>query len=286
MTAGNVYLNGRTVPAEQAAVSVYDAAFLHGASTFTTMLAHNGRVFRLDRQLARLLETVQLLELRIGATAESLIAGTYELLKANALQAARMRITLTPGSIRGGEPTILITADPMPEYPREWYEEGVAVSLSPYRQIPGDPTYGFKTGCYFTRMLARQDAAKKGAEEALWFTPQGLLAEACFNNVFLVRAGKVATPPLATPVLPGIVRGAATELCGPLGIPCDDQTPLTVHDMLAADEAFLTGSTSGIRPIIRIERHAVGGGKPGEVTKRLTAAYRELLEKECPASEE
>ncbi|MFB3894315.1 MAG: aminotransferase class IV [Phycisphaerae bacterium] len=296
MASNSVFLNGLLVPAEQASVSVFDAGFLHGASAFTTMLAHNGAVFRLARHLERLMDTVRLLGLRSSATSESLAAACREVLEANGLTEARMRITLTAGSIRGGvpgtrnaasgesgQPTTLVTAEPMGDLPRQWYEKGISVVVSSLKQCGGEPTFGYKTGCYLPRLLARQEAAAKGAEEALWFTTDNRLAEACFNNVFLVHDGAVRTPPLDTPVLPGIVRGAVIELCGAMGLACDDETPLTVKEMLGAQEMFLTGSTSGVRPVVRVERHAVGDEKPGPVTRKIMAAYRELLDRECPA---
>jgi branched-subunit amino acid aminotransferase/4-amino-4-deoxychorismate lyase len=294
MDPSSVHLNGRLVPSDRAVVPVGDAGFLHGASCFTTMLARNGVVFRFARHLERLFETVRLLRLRCEATPESLKASTYELLDANGLSEARVRITLTPGSAptgRPGEappapedlppPTTLITASPLPEYPREWYERGIGVVVSSFRQMQGDPTFGHKTGCYFVRVLARQEAAAKGAEEALWFTADNRLAEACFCNVFLIRSGKVLTPPRDTPVLPGVVRDAVIELCGEKGIDCDTETPLTVNDMLAAEEMFLTSSTAGVRPVVRVERHAVGDERPGKVTGIISEAYRALLDREC-----
>jgi branched-chain amino acid aminotransferase len=284
MPADNVHLNGRLLPAPEARISVFDAAVMHGASVFTTMLARNGVVFRLDRHLARLMDTAARMRLRSDATAESLAAATGELIEANALSDARVRITLSPGGTRGNEPsptTTLITTDPLPGYPPEWYRDGIAVVVSSFRQFRGDPLGGYKTGCYFPRVLARQEAAGKGAEEALWFTQDNYLAEACFCNVFVVLGGRVCTPPLETPVLPGIVREAVLELCTSLGVSCEAKTPLTVREMLAAEEMFLTASCSGVRPVVRVERHAVGEEKPGPVTRRVMAAYEELLKKEC-----
>jgi len=285
MATENVYLNGRIVPAEVATVSVSDAGLLHGASVFTTMLARNGVVFRLDRHLSRLLETVRLLDLRTDATAESLTDATYALLEANGLKAARLRITLTPGSIHDGEPTTLITAVPLPEYPAEWYEKGIAVVVSSFKQSGGDVTYGRKTGCYLPRVLAMREAAAKGAVEALWFTTDNRLAEGCFTNVFLVLDGVVLTPPRDTPVLPGVVRQAVLELCGRLGIACGDDRPLTVKEMLAAEEVFVTASCIGIRPVRRIEGHVVAARTPGEVTRKIMSAYQELLARQCASPE-
>ncbi|MCK4601370.1 MAG: aminotransferase class IV family protein [Phycisphaerae bacterium] len=281
MAGGSVYLNGEVIPAERARVSVTDAGFLHGASAFTTMLAHNGVVFRLDRHIARLMETARLLSLQTDVTPESLTAAIGEVLKANELAEARMRITLTPGSVRGGEPTTLVMAETLPEYPKDWYEKGITVAISSFKQLAGAPMFGYKTGCYLPRMLARQEAAAKGAAEAIWLTTDNRLAEACFCNVFLVRAGQVYTPPLDTPVLPGVVREAVIEICENLNIQCHSDKALTVRDMLSAEGMFLTASCSGIRPVVCVERHAVGGEKPGDVTISIMKAYRELLDAEC-----
>jgi len=276
-----VYLNGEMVKSSSACISVSDAGFLHGASTFTTMLAKNSKVFRLDRHLRRLGQTVNVLGIKADATVDTLVNAVDEVLRANALADARVRITLTPGPVREGRPTTLVTAEPVGDLPRQWCEKGISVVVTSLKAHKGDFMFGYKTGCYLGRMLARSEAAAKGADDALWFTDQNYLSEACTSNVFLVLDGKVFTPPRDTPVLPGIVREAVLELCGELGIPADDQTPLTVREMLAAQEAFLTASVAGIRPGVRIERHSVGDEKPGEITCRLMKAYEKLLAREC-----
>jgi branched-subunit amino acid aminotransferase/4-amino-4-deoxychorismate lyase len=160
------------------------------------------------------------------------------------------------------------------------YERGIGVVVSSYKQSVGDPTFGNKTGCYFPRILARQEAHRKGGQEALWYTPDKRLAEGCFTNVFLVLDGTVLTPPRDTPVLPGITRAAVLELCRQLDIPCQDEQDLYVQQMLAAEEIFLTASTMGIVPVARIERHAVGDERRGPITKRLMDAYNDLLREE------
>lgn len=277
-----VHLNGRLVDAETATVSVSDAGLLHGASVFTTMLAHKGVVFRLDRHLRRLMATRDLLGIANDATADVLGRGVDELLAANELSEARCRVTLTPGSVAGGgRPTTLISAGPLPECPPAWYEEGLTVAVASLRQFADPPMYGYKTGCYLPRVLAMRQAASCSAQEAIWFTPDGRLAEACFCNVFIVRVGKVLTPSLDTPVLAGIVREATVELCAGLGIACDDQAVLGRDDFLGADEIFLTSSCSGVRPVARVERRPVGDEKPGDVTKTIMAAYGKLLDEEC-----
>jgi branched-chain amino acid aminotransferase len=280
MSDRTVQLNGRLLPAGEATISIADPGFLHGASTFTTMRAHRGAVFRFDRHLQRLAETLRLLGLQTGPTTGALVDGMHAVLDANELAEARCRITLTPGPV-GGEPTTLLTAEPLPDYPAEWYDTGITVVVTALKQASGDPTFGTKTGCYLPRMLARQEAAAKGASDALWFTTDNRLAESCFANVFLVLDGTLLTPPRDTPVLPGVVRQAVLELAEHLGIEHDDSRSLTVNDMLTAEEMFLTSSCMGIRPVVRIERHAVGDETPGEVTRRFMQAYADLLDAEC-----
>jgi len=276
-----VYLNGELVRAGEARISVFDTGFLHAASVFTTLLGHHGRPFRLDRHLARLREQAEKIGLGHPATDDELADAVGQVLQANAMAEARIRITLTPGAVGSGEPTTLVTAVAAQNDPR-WYSRGLGVIVSGVRQYEGDPTAGVKTGCYLTRVMARQAAAVAGADEALWFTVSGRLAEACYCNVFCVREGRVATPPLDTPVLPGVVRQAVIELCERLDLPTGDDEPITGEDLLAAEEVFLTSSVAGVRPVVRIDRRGVGDEKPGPITKRIMAAYADLLDAECP----
>jgi branched-subunit amino acid aminotransferase/4-amino-4-deoxychorismate lyase len=211
-------------------ISVFDTGFLHGASVFTTMLAHNGRPFRLDRHSHT-------------ATGAELTGAVERVLEANGLAEARIRITLSAGSVgMQVRPTTVVTAVEFRNEPR-WYEQGLRVIVNSVRQYEGDPIAGVKTGCYLTRILARQAAAAVGADEALWFTTAGHLAEACFCNVFVVRDRTVHTPPLETPVLAGVVREAVIELCGKRKI------PITVDEPIG---------------------------------RKIMAAYADLLETECP----
>jgi branched-subunit amino acid aminotransferase/4-amino-4-deoxychorismate lyase len=275
-----VYLNGQLLPADQACLPVGDAGFLHGASAFTTMYARGQKVFRLERHLARLLKTAERFTLRTDAEAETLSDAVGQLLAARSLPEARVRVTLSPGDIHCDQGTTLITAEAVGARPPSW-SQGMVVAVSDYKQVPGNPETGVKTGCYFPRVLALREAARKGAQEALWYTVDNHLAEACFSNVFLVLGGKVHTPPLGEAALDGIVRQAALEICRRDDIPFDDATRLTVREMLTAEECFLTSSVAGIRPVTQIERHPVGERKPGRITSRLRKAYAELLDQEC-----
>ena len=272
-----VYLNGKIIPISKATVSVADQGFLHGISTFTTMLAKNGAVVGFDYHLKRISETVKMLGLQVDVTSGELIKAAYDVLDANKLTDARMRITLTPGTGKD-DSTVLVTAEALAPVNQDFYKHGIKAIVSSFKQTPGDPVYGFKTGCYLTRILARQEAAAKNADDAIWFTTDNLLAEACFANIFLVNNGMVLTPPRQTPVLPGFVRQCVLDICHELDIPVEDNTPLDINDLLAAEEVFFTGSCAGIVPVRQVEQHVVGSGEPGGITKKIRDRYLAKLE--------
>lgn len=278
-------VNGVLLPAEEAQVSVFDSGFMQGVGLFETMRAYNGRVFRLARHLERMAGSARALGWTVLPDPAEATDSIRQVLSATGAREARVRLTVTTGSLRAEAAdtprlTLVATASPGGRYPDECYTKGVTVLVSDYRQGRGDPTVGHKTTSYFARLAALRAAHHKSAFEALWFTPDNLLAEGAISNVFLVRDDELLTPPLDTPVLPGITRAAVLELAAAAGIPARE-VPLTLDDLLAADEVFLTNSMLELVPVVRIERHAVGTEKPGDVYRRLAIAYGELLDREC-----
>jgi branched-subunit amino acid aminotransferase/4-amino-4-deoxychorismate lyase len=128
--------------------------------------------------------------------------------------------------------------------------------------------------------MAMKDAAGRRCNEALWFTTENMLAEGSVCNVFVVKDGTILTPPVSTPILPGTVRKAVIELAAANQMPLEEKA-IDINMLLAAHEVFLTGSVLEIMPVTAIEKHIVGAGEPGEVTKRMMGLYRELVQKEC-----
>jgi branched-subunit amino acid aminotransferase/4-amino-4-deoxychorismate lyase len=152
------------------------------------------------------------------------------------------------------------------------------VILANFRQNPKDPTCGHKTTCYAPRLIALKLAHEKLATEALWFTTENKLTEGCVSNVFLVKDDVIYTPKADTPVLPGVARKTVLELAEKLKIDLVEQD-LTIHDLLSAQEVFLTNVIMTVLPVTSVESHSVGDGKVGAVTKKLTKAYEEKLKK-------
>jgi branched-chain amino acid aminotransferase len=204
-----------------------------------------------------------------------------------------VRVVVTPGSIpRPGttsqietQPTTLITATPPSKYPAELYKAGFRVCISPYRQNRLDPVAGHKTLAYLPRLLSMKDAAERKCNESLWFNTEHQLAEGAVCNVFIVKNNVIRTPPLDTPVLPGATRQAVIDIANEREISCEE-TPIDIEALLSADEVFLTGSVLEVMPVTAIEKHVVGNGEPGEMTKRLMQMYTALVERECGRHEE
>lgn len=283
-----VYHNGRILPASEARVSVFDAGFTNAAGLFETLRVYHGRVMRLRDHTERLLRSAAALGLQIDATHETLESGMMELLAATGLREARMRLTVTPGNVpRPGEPieetpetTVVIVAEQVRLYPTDLYRQGMRVCICPYRQSRLNPIAGHKTLDYLPRLLSMRYAAERKCNESLWFNTENQLAEGSICNVFIVREGRIATPPVDTPVLPGTVRKAVIELAADAGIPLDER-PIDIDTLLAAHEVFLTGTVLEIMPVTAIEKHQVGSGTPGEITLRLRGLYTALTAKEC-----
>lgn len=280
-----VSINGRLMPAEQAQVSAFDSGFLQGVGLFETMRAYQGTVFRLAAHLQRLADSAARLGWAAAIPQERITSAVREVVNATEHSDARVRVTVTTGSLRAGEAdqpelTIVVSAAAGGRYPPELYQRGAALAMSRYRQNPFDPATGHKTTSYFSRLASLREAHAAGAHEALWLTIDDEVAEGAISNVFVVQGGVLRTPPLDLPVLPGITRAAVLEVAQALGLPAVE-APLQIEDVLNADELFLTNSMMEVLPAVMLERHVLGSGKPGELTGRIREAYAALVQREC-----
>jgi branched-chain amino acid aminotransferase len=279
-----VFLNDKLVSIDEAGISAADGGFLYGAGLFETIRSYNGAVFRLDDHLNRLLTSANALSIEHTYSKEYFSDAVQKVLEANKLTDARIRLTLSAGSMSKSQEkpkaTVLITTTKLQPYPAEYYKKGVLVVLCPSRQNVSDPTCGHKTTSYLPRMLALKQAHEKKAAEALWFTTDGRLAEGCVSNVFIVKNSTLYTPAANTPVLPGIARKTVFEIAGNHNIPLAEKD-LSIDDLLSADEVFLTNVIMQVMPVAGIEKHAVGEGKTGEITKKISELYKQFVKESC-----
>ncbi|GMU80999.1 MAG: 4-amino-4-deoxychorismate lyase [Planctomycetota bacterium] len=280
-----VCINGRLMPADQALVSVFDSGFMQGVGLFSTMRAYEGRVFRLQRHLDRLKASAAALGWTHNPDEELMRSCVEQVVAATEQADARVRLTVTTGTLRAGheapaELLVVANASPGVAYPEELYRKGVTVAVSRFRQHPFDPIIGHKTTSYFSRLASLREAHQRGAFEALWLNLDAQVAEGAMSSVFAVQDGVLVTPPLDTPVLPGITRATVLEIAAKLRIAAREQ-PLTLEEFLACDEAFLTSSLFEIMPVVRLERRTIGSEKPGDLTAQIFKAYGDLIEEEC-----
>ena len=277
-----VLFNGGFVNAAEARLDVYDGGWLHGAGVFETMRAEYGHVWRLESHLGRLMRSAERLLSPVPIDALPGREQFSELLERNELTAGRVRLTVTAGSMLeapgadGPRFTVAATVTPLTPYAPHLYQRGVRVKIAPYRQCTTDPLAGHKSTCYLPRLLALRDARRAGCEEALWFTEFNHLAEGSVTNVFLAKDGALRTPPLETPVLPGIARQAVLELAEAKGIEIV-QKPTAISDLLDADEVFLTNVIMLVMPVTSVEQREIAGGRVGPLTQQLSAALNERV---------
>jgi branched-chain amino acid aminotransferase len=300
----SVWLNGSLLDESDAAISLRDTGLLHGAGVFTTMRSTAGRVFRFGAHLARVRASCEALFIPLKYNDAQLTDAVNSLLTANKFAEARLRLTITRGSavqdpLHGlrVEPNVFITAAQLEEYPAEFYQRGLTVMLLDEQKLnPYDLQAGHKTLNYLSRLAALREANRRGAGEALWFNVHNYLESGSISNVFLVKDGKLITPPTpielrdpalrdALPyarsaVLPGITRAAVLELSRAAGLDVRLMA-INVTTLLEADEVFLTNSIMRIMPVCRIERSAVGNEKPGPITLDLTERLKSLMASEA-----
>ena len=272
----NVYLNDHIIRAEAARIDPTDRGLMLGDGLFETIAVFGGELRRLGRHFARLRDGARVIGIPVPTDDEGLARALAETRDANGLEDGLLRLTLTRGPAPRGllpatdpRPTLLITASPrdaassLPAH---------AVVSSATRRNEHSPLSRLKTLNYLDNVLARREAAARGADEAILVNTTGRLAETTVANLFVVIAGETLTPPVEDGALPGVVRAELLES----GLAAERS--LTADAFGRASEAFATNSGS-IRAIVTVDGRAIGDGRAGPVQTSLRA----MLGAEPPA---
>lgn len=285
-----VYLNGKLIPRSQARISVFDHAFLYGYGLYETMRAYRGRVFLLERHMKRLLDSAIEIGLGSGLAGIDLGKACMDTLKASGLNEARLRLTVSSGEVDtvpwreiGSVLNVVVTARLYTPFPAEKYTEGFKAGVASVYRCRSLISR-MKSVNYLASALARREALAAGLDEALLLNDAGFIAEGGGSNVFFVRGSGLVTPSLESGILPGITREVVIELAGGLGIGIDE-VDVRLADLESFDEAFLTNSMIEVMPLVSVrddkgQTVIIGSGRPGVVTKRLMAAYKERVDRE------
>ncbi|MEW5946746.1 MAG: aminotransferase class IV [bacterium] len=285
---GIVYIGGRYYAETEARISVFDRGFLYGDAVFETLRAYGGTIFLARRHVSRLFRSAELIGLKVPFSRGEMLGVLERVLKRSGIGDAYMRVSVTRGAGAPGPvpdpaaaPSVVVICRPVKPPPARAYERGVAVVTSRFRKAPPESFDSrIKSHSYLPNQLARMEAARAGAFECLMLDHRGRLAEGAMSNVFIVRGGTVLTPRSTGAILEGTRRELALRLARRLGIPArEDDVPSGAA--ARADECFITSAVCEMLPVVRIDGRRVGGGAPGEVTRRLHAEMRKEISRRC-----
>lgn len=269
------YFDGQWVPEEKLLIPVRDLSVVRGFGVFDFLRTYQGKPFHLAEHIARFYRSAAFLGLEVPIDQSQLTQLVEEGVKKNDLPETGVRLTLTGGvandsyMITPGKPSLIIMFSAASSPDPSIYETGGKVISIPYlRQLPEAKSLN-----YMLAVLAHREVKKRGAVEAIYVNDSQIY-EGTIANLVVVRNGVVLTP--KDNVLIGITRNVVLGLCDKLGIEHHEED-LFVKDLSTYDEMFITGTTKEVMPIIQFDETMIGDGKPGPITKKLIAAFQELI---------
>lgn len=281
--APKIYINGKLYDKADAKISVYDHGLLYGDGVFEGIRIYSGKVFRLKEHVDRLFESALAIKLEIPMTREQMVKAIQDTVVANNKRDGYIRPLVTRGAgylgldpRKTSDPQVIIIVDDISLYPPELYETGMEIAtVATIRNHPAALNPRIKSLNYLNNILAKIEGIQQGCLESLMLNHKGEIAECSGDNIFLVKAGTLRTPPIDAGVLEGITREAVIDLAKEAQIPVE-QINLTRHDVFIADECFLTGTAAEIIPVTKCDGRPIGTGKPGPMTRQLREAFQRL----------
>jgi branched-chain amino acid aminotransferase len=266
-------------------ISVFDHGFLFGDSVYEVVTTQNSKPIFLEEHLNRLTNSANGICLTIPYDQKWFTREINRTVQVAGNKESYIRIIVTrgvgdididPSSCQN--PNVLIYVTPIKEYPAEDFSRGIHIALVSIKRNPKEALNpGIKTGNYLNNVLAKMEANKLGAKDALMLSPAGYLTECTTSNIFLVQGGRVLTPSLDCGILPGITRDVVIQLSKENGLPVEEgRWPPEILEKV--DEIFITGTLKKVMPVTQLDNHSVGEGKPGPVTQKLMRLYEEHLQ--------
>ena len=280
-----VNVNGRLTDAATATVSPLDRGFLFGEGVYETLRTYNRQPFLLDRHLARLRASANLISLmvpfddsacrkRLAQTMTAVSDTDSELYLRILLTRGVGDLTYDPDSCP--TPTVMMMARPYVETSAKTVNNGIKIVLSSIiRNHPKALNPRIKSNNLLNNALAMQEAIRAGADEALMCNYRGEIAECSQSNIFIVRDGVAQTPALDTGLLEGVTRNFLFEVGTAANIRVREAT-LLPNDLAKADEVFITGTTREVLAVTSIDETPVRDGRPGPITELLAKTFSEL----------
>jgi branched-chain amino acid aminotransferase len=280
-----IFIDGKFYSEADAKVSVFDHGLLYGDGIFEGIRFYNGRVFRLEQHLDRLWKSARSICLHIPMTREEMTEALLETIRRNNLRDGYVRLVVTRGVGNLGlnpeqckNPSIIMIVATIALYHEDFYRKGLSiVTVATRRTNPAALNPAVKSLNYLNNVMARIEANLANADEALMLNDAGNVAECTADNVFVIRQGQIFTPPITAGALQGITRSVVFEIGSEFDIKVTE-AELTRHDIFVADECFLTGTAAEIVPVVKADGRIIGNGKPGPITTRIIARFREMTQ--------
>lgn len=279
-----VYIGGKFVDKEDARISVYDHGLLYGDGVFEGIRSYSGKVFRIKEHVDRLYESARAIHLIIPITRDEMAKAIEDTLAINNFTDAYIRLVITRGAgslgldpRRTTDPQVIIITDSISLYPEEYYENGLAIiTAGTIRNHPAALSPRIKSLNYLNNIMAKIEGTNAGCLEALMLNHAGYVAECTGDNIFIVKNGVIHTPSIDAGILDGITRQAVIDLATSLGIVVIERT-MERHDIMIADECFLTGTAAEVIPVTKLDGRPIGDGEVGPISRKLRAAYGKLV---------
>ena len=289
-----IWHNGAFIAWDDARIHVlshvvsYASAVFEGVRCYETVTGP--AVFRLKEHTRRLLDSAKIYRIEVPYTLEQLIAAQVELVRVNHLRSCYIR----PIVLRGyGNIGVLPFGNPTEVYLACWewgkylgeeaLAQGVDVAVSSWTRIAPNtlPALAKAAGNYMNSQLVRMQAHLDGYAEGIALDESGKISEGSGENIFVVRDGKIHTPPMASSVLPGITRDSVITLARELDIPVIE-TQIPREMLYIADEVFFTGTAAEVTPIRSVNKISIGSGRRGPITERLQKAFFDVVTGHAP----
>jgi branched-chain amino acid aminotransferase len=280
-----IYIDGKYFDEKTAKVSVFDHGLLYGDGVFEGIRAYHGRVFKLVEHIERLFCSAKSILLKIPMSQAEMVQAVVQTCRKNRMRDGYIRLVVTRGvgtlglnPYKCARPVVIIIADKIQLYPPAYYERGLdIITVATTRNLHSALNPAIKSLNYLNNVLAKIEAINGGCEEAIMLNAEGFVSECTGDNIFIVKGNQLLTPPLSAGALYGITRGVVMGLARVDGLEVGEPN-LTRHDLFNADECFLTGTGAEIIPVVKIDGRVIGSGKPGAVTRKLVAEYKELTQ--------
>jgi branched-chain amino acid aminotransferase len=281
-----IYIDGKFYSEANAKVSVFDHGLLYGDGIFEGIRFYNGRVFRLEQHLERLWNSARSICLDIPMTRKEMTEALLETIRQNHLRDGYIRLVVTRGVGNLGlnpeqckNPSVIIIVATIALYHEDFYKKGLSiVTVATRRSNPASLNPAVKSLNYLNNVMARIEANLASADEALMLNDAGNVAECTADNVFIIKRSRIFTPPITAGALQGITRSVVFDIAGEFDLEVVE-ADFTRHDIFVADECFLTGTAAEIVPVVKADGRIIGNGKPGPITTRIIARFREMTHK-------